>query len=81
MSDIVRVRLQWILLAITLVISAGGWISVLAGDRRVVIQQLSQHDAKLSQLETARQHNESQLVEIRTDVRWIRQAIERQLSK
>lgn len=78
MSDVVRVRLQWVLLAVTLVISAGGWVSVLAGDRRVVIEQLEQHKIRLNRLEHARENSDAQLVEIRTDVRWIRQAIERQ---
>lgn len=78
MSDVVRVRLQWVLLAVTLVISAGGWVSVLAGDRRVVIEQLEQHKIRLNRLEQARENSDAQLVEIRTDVRWIRQAIERQ---
>lgn len=77
MSDVIRIRLQWVLLAITLVISAGGWVSVLAGERRVTNEHLSQHELRLQRLEKARETSDAQLVEIRTDVRWIRQSIER----
>ena len=77
MSDVIRIRLQWVLLAITLVISAGGWVSVLAGDRRVTHENLQQHELRLQRLEKAREISDAQIVEIRTDVRWIRQALER----
>ncbi len=77
MSDIIRIRLQWVLLAITLAISASGWVSVLAADRRSTTDQVSQHENRLQKLEKAREINESQLIEIRTDVRWIRQELQR----
>jgi len=77
MSDIIRIRLQWILLAITLAVSATGWVSVLAADRRSTEEQITQHDHRLQKLEKAREINESQLIEIRTDVRWIREELQR----
>lgn len=77
MSDVIRIRLQWVLLAITLVISAGGWVSVLAGDRRSAYENISQHELRLQKLERARENSDAQIIEIRTDVRWIRQSLER----
>lgn len=77
MSDIIRIRLQWVLLAITLTISAGGWVSVLAADRRAGFEWMAQHEHRLQKLEKAREESDAQLVEIRTDVRWIRQELQR----
>jgi hypothetical protein len=77
MSDIIRIRMQWVLLAITLAVSASGWVSVLAADRRLSVEQIHQHEHRLQKLEKAREISESQLVEIRTDVRWIRQELQR----
>lgn len=78
MSEIARTRLQAASLVIATAVTVSGWVWVLAGDRRMALAAVEQHEVRLKAVEQDQRQSNSAIAEIKADVRWIRHLLERQ---